>query len=136
MENTYETTKQDAPLIPGFELPTGPRVTKEEVEAAIDGVYHFKPASFFAKVEHESMTTTDICMIVLKNGWTEDGVNYCISREIYDQNIGQQLAYDKAFEKCYKALAILKVQAYAEFLATLPREALEADNPLPVIDKA
>ena len=47
-------------------------------------------------------TTVTICAITLKNGFTVVGDSACIDPENFDHNIGEQVAYNNAFEKIWQ----------------------------------
>lgn len=47
-------------------------------------------------------TTTTICAITLKNGFTVVGESACIDPNNFDQIIGQKIAYENAFEKLWQ----------------------------------
>ena len=47
-------------------------------------------------------TTVTICAITLKNGFTVVGDSACIDPENFDHRIGEQVAYNNAFEKIWQ----------------------------------
>lgn len=47
-------------------------------------------------------TTVTICAITLKNGFTVVGDSACIDPENFDHSIGEQVAYNNAFEKIWQ----------------------------------
>lgn len=65
----------------------GPKVTKEQIEARIKSVEY-----------HRIGVTCTICNITLDNGYSVRGESACVSPENYDEKIGQELAYKKAFD--------------------------------------
>ena len=70
---------------------TEPRVTLAEIEAVIcDEKYHVIPD-----------TTTTICCLVLRNGFTVIGESSCVSKQNFDQAIGQKIAKENAKDKIW-----------------------------------
>lgn len=47
-------------------------------------------------------TTTTICSIVIENGFVVSGTSACVDPENFDQEIGENLAYECAFEKLWE----------------------------------
>lgn len=65
---------------------TAPRLTPEAIDAAIVGEdYHVFPG-----------TTTTVCCLRLKNGFTSVGTSASVSMENFDQRIGRMVARDDA----------------------------------------
>ncbi|CAB1222464.1 Gp49 family protein [Acinetobacter bouvetii] len=53
---------------------------------------------------HENDKSTDcltLCIITLQNGYTVTGQSACISREVYDVEVGKELAYKNAFRQIW-----------------------------------
>jgi hypothetical protein len=70
---------------------TEPRVTLAEIESVIhDEKYHVIPG-----------TTTTICCLVLRNGFTVIGESSCVSEKNFDQAIGRKIAKDNAKDKIW-----------------------------------
>lgn len=67
-------------------------LNKEKLEALIERVYYHRVPD----------TTVTICAITLKNGFTVVGDSACIDPNNFDQVIGQEVAYDNAFEKLWQ----------------------------------
>jgi alpha-D-ribose 1-methylphosphonate 5-triphosphate synthase subunit PhnG len=65
-----------------------PRVTVDMVDALADGAtrqyYRF------------SGTTLTVCCLELVNGYCVTGTSACVSRELYDKEVGERLAFDDA----------------------------------------
>lgn len=66
---------------------TAPRVTKESIEAKI------------AKIDflHVGETMT-ICVLTMRNGWTQVGTSASAAAANFDREVGQRYAYDDAFK--------------------------------------
>jgi hypothetical protein len=64
-------------------------VTKEHLENLI------------AKKEFLSNGRITICMLTLHNGFEVVGISGVLDQENYQQNIGEQVAYDDAFKKLW-----------------------------------
>lgn len=45
---------------------------------------------------------TTLCQITLQNGFTVLGTSSCVSRETYNQALGEKYAYEKAFEQIWE----------------------------------
>lgn len=71
-----------------------PKVTREEIEAAI------KTVSF--TVLPNGRTT--VCQLTLDNGFTVEGSSACVNLENYDQEKGERFAYERAFDACWRVL--------------------------------
>ena len=67
------------------------RLTPADIEAVIhDEKYHVIPG-----------TTTTICCLVLRNGFTVIGESACVSAKNFDQEIGRKISKDNAKEKIW-----------------------------------
>lgn len=83
-DNEIEQKIQDKGL-------TAPRLTPDDINNVIVAeMYHVFPG-----------TTTMVCCLVLKNGYTVTGESACISVENYDEEIGKQVARDNAVNKIW-----------------------------------
>ena len=65
---------------------------EEKLESLVDRVYYHRVPN----------TTVTICAITLKNGFTVVGESACIDPNNFDRVIGQQVAYNNAFEKIWQ----------------------------------
>lgn len=99
-----------------------PRVTIEDVEAAIGSVHYFTGADgyagalvmtpeFAALPENERVVAPPpplelltFCVIVLKNGFTVTGKSACVSPENFSIEKGQQIAHADAVDKIWELL--------------------------------
>ncbi|NBJ19753.1 hypothetical protein GT625_13565 [Burkholderia thailandensis] len=94
---------------------TAPRVTPEDIEAAIvnefyftaeDGVVgkHARPGSFVS-VGHSNkphaLALLTFCVLVLRNGFTVTGESACASPENFDAEIGRKIARQNAIAKIW-----------------------------------
>ncbi len=73
-----------------------PRVTKEYMESRITD----KSFSRFSG-------TVTICQITLDNGYSVRGESACVNPENYNQEIGERIAYDNAFNKLWPLFGFL-----------------------------
>ena len=68
-----------------------PRVTSEVIDSLIDQVqYYIFPD-----------TTTTVCCIHLTNGFTVTGEAACVSKQNFNKEIGEKLAFEQAKEKIW-----------------------------------
>ena len=65
---------------------------EEKLESLVERVYYHRVPG----------TTVTICAITLKNGFTVVGDSACIDPENFDHSIGEQVAYNNAFEKIWQ----------------------------------
>lgn len=87
---------------------TAPRVTPQQVEAAIMGEYFFTAADGVVGetgdadvTVHASLELLTICVLVLKNGFTVTGESACASPENFNAELGRKIARQKAVEKIW-----------------------------------
>ncbi|QYW01856.1 hypothetical protein PP761_gp39 [Stenotrophomonas phage Paxi] len=97
-------------------MSTAPRVTIEQVEAAIrEETYTVLPDG-----------RTTICQLTLDNGFTVDGHSACVSKENFNAEIGNKFAREEAVKKVWGYLGFrLSDQLMLEegsFLQRLHRE--------------
>ena len=85
---------------------TAPKVTKESIEAKIEGVSY---------LQHDHLT---ICIITMKNGFMALGKSAPASAANFDKEVGQRLAYDAAFRELWPVEGYL----LREILSTRPTE--------------
>lgn len=70
---------------------TAPRLTPDAIDSVIyDSKYHVIPG-----------TTTTVCCLVLRNGFTVIGESAAASPENFDQEIGRKIAYENARNKVW-----------------------------------
>ena len=67
-------------------------LNEEQLEALVERVYYHRVPD----------TTVTICAITLKNGFTVVGESACIDPENFNHSIGEQVAYNNAFEKLWQ----------------------------------
>lgn len=72
------------------------RVTKEYIESRIAD-----------KQFTRLLPTVTICSIVLDNGYSVRGESACVNPENYNQEIGERIAYDNAFDKLWSLFGFL-----------------------------
>ena len=71
---------------------------------------------------HFPETTCTVCCLVLLNNFTIIGESSCINPEDFDEDVGQELAFQDAFNQ------LAKYEAYMS-KEVLYQEALEANTP-------
>lgn len=85
-----------------------PKITNEDVDAAIVGCHYFRAAQALPGIEHsedaEPLSLLTFCVLVLKNGFTVTGESACASPENFDAQIGRDIAYRKARDKIWPLL--------------------------------
>lgn len=86
-----------------------PRVSKEDIEAKIAAVHYINAGQASAYIEgrdwtgeRTSIDLLTICVLVMQNGFTVVGESACASPENYDKELGEQIAYRKAFDEAWK----------------------------------
>lgn len=68
-----------------------PRITQDHLESII------------AKKEfHRLSETLTVCVLTLRNGFTVTGESACVSPANYDKTIGENVAYQNAFDKLWQ----------------------------------
>lgn len=70
------------------------------------------------------------CVITLRNGYTVTGESGCIDPNIFDQSIGEKIAYENAFDKLWDILGYNEKQRWYEetVLTWLDRVKLELED--------
>lgn len=82
---------------------TGDRVTKEYIESRITETdFQVLPK-----------TTVTICNITLDNGFSVRGESACVDPANFDEEIGQKIAYDNAFDKLWPLFGFLLAEKRA-----------------------
>ena len=72
-----------------------PRVTLTDIKEKI----------VHTRYVHDGLLT--ICILTLQNGFKEVGTSACAHLDLYNQGVGEQLAYDNAVNKLWKPLGYL-----------------------------
>ena len=90
---------------------TAPRVTPNDIEANIVGVYYFTAAegAEFAKQDgriaevddNVALSLLTFCVLVLRNGYTVTGESACASPENFDAELGRKIARANAVNKVW-----------------------------------
>ena len=77
-----------------------PRVTKEYIEE---------------RISHKSFTkfgqTVTICQLTIDNGFSVRGESACVNPANYDEEIGNQIAYDNAFRQLWPLFGFLLAES-------------------------
>ena len=98
-----------------------PTVTKASIEAKIRGVYFINAGAAvkssdrgYTERDLEELNLVTICIIILENGFKVEGTSACVDPKIYNEAIGQQEAYNAAFEKIWEKEGYLLKQKMFE----------------------
>lgn len=96
---------------------TAPRVTRADIEAAIDRAFYFTAAQGAEKAaldagsraagepDHgKALGLLTFCVLVLRNGFTVTGESACASPENFDAEIGRKIARQNAVAKVWPLL--------------------------------
>ncbi|BFU65376.1 Gp49 family protein [Rodentibacter abscessus] len=67
------------------------RVTKEHLESIITD-----------KKFHRLTETLTVCVLTIRNGFTVTGESACVSPAAYNQEIGERIAFENAFNKLWQ----------------------------------
>lgn len=67
-------------------------LNEEKLESLVGRIYYHRVPD----------TTVTICAITLKNGFTVVGESACIDPDNFNHSIGEQVAYNNAFEKIWQ----------------------------------
>jgi hypothetical protein len=64
-------------------------------------------ADIYCKIKMSEYTLlgdgrTTVCQLTLENGFTVIGTSACVSKEQYNQALGEKFAYEKAFEEIWQ----------------------------------
>lgn len=90
---------------------TAPRIKPEDLDAAIDPnapvQYHVFPG-----------TTTTVCLVTLKNGYTITGESACADPANFDEEIGREVAFKAARNKLWPLLGFLLKDSLARSAVT------------------
>lgn len=90
-----------------------PRVTKEAIESRIANTTF-----------HRIGETVTLAHIELDNGYSVRGESACVNPENYNQQIGERIAYDNAFDKLWPLFGFLLAEVqYRGKDAPLPEAA-------------
>ena len=91
---------------------TAPRVTPDDVEAAIASEHYFTATEALVgqtrgpewQATPKELDLLTICVLVLHNGFTVTGESACASPENFDAEVGRKIARQKAVEKVWPLL--------------------------------
>lgn len=79
------------------------KITREFIEHKIKDIKYIYPEG----------TTLTICIIKLDNGFTVFGKSSCVDLNNYDKNVGDDIAYNNAFDKLWEPVGYhLKEQIF------------------------
>lgn len=92
---------------------TTPRtITKASIESRIRSVHYVNVGAAVlgqqpvdTKLTHEDLgelSLVTMCFIIMENGFKVEGVSACVDPAKYNQELGQQFAYQNAFEKLWQ----------------------------------
>lgn len=78
---------------------TAPRITSDDIEAAISEVVYINPGDQL-RVGHPASVLT-LCILVMQNGFTVVGKSACASPENFDAELGRKIARADAVNQCW-----------------------------------
>lgn len=93
-----------------------PKEAFEEAYSAIDeipnslsveSITSVIDAQLFKRIDN---STTTLCILTLQNGYIVVGKSACISKDVFDENLGQQFAYQDALAKIWELEGYLLAQ--------------------------
>lgn len=87
---------------------TAPRVTSQQINNAIE-------KEVYQCIEG---TTVTVCVLRLVNGFTVIGHSACVSEENFDAELGEKIARQKAFDKCWELFGFQLASEQANFKLT------------------
>ena len=90
----------DTQLDTALNASPAPRVTKEYMESRITD----KSFTRFSD-------TVTLCQITLDNGYSVRGESACVNPANYNQEIGERIAYDNAFNKLWPLFGFLLAES-------------------------
>lgn len=96
---------------------TAPRVTPQDIEAAISEEYTFTAAAALKGTPGESSQACGLltfCVLVLRNGYTVTGESACASPENFDAALGRKIAREHAKQKIWALEGYLLRQRLSE----------------------
>lgn len=87
----------------------GQTVTEERMNDKIAGVYYINAGQavvaqnrIYVEGHEQELNLVTICIIILKNGFKVEGVSACVDPANYDEQKGQEYAYENAYEKLWQ----------------------------------
>lgn len=83
---------------------TAPRITPETISSSILAEHYYVFPN----------TTTTVCCLTLRNGFTVIGESACVSPENFDSGLGEKIAFNNAKEKIWLLEGYLLKQRLAE----------------------
>ena len=93
-----------------------PREAFEESYVAIDSIPNSLSVEFIESVVEGAIfkqiddTTTTLCILTLKNGYVVVGQSACIDKNVFEFEVGKQIAYEDAFGKIWELEGYLLAQ--------------------------
>jgi hypothetical protein len=100
---------------------TAPRVTPEDIEAAIVSEWYFtagqavdRSGAIQSEFVPPCLDHLTFCVLVLQNGFTVTGESACASPENFDEDIGRKIARENARSKIWALEGYLLRQALFE----------------------
>jgi hypothetical protein len=114
-EETIEKEIQDKGL-------TAPRLTPDLIDSLITSKHFFNAYDAAGRPgatnkNFDGLMTLTFCVLVLKNGTTVTGESNCVSKENFDAEIGQKIAFDNARNEIWSREGyLLKERLYQDSL--------------------
>lgn len=88
---------------------TAPRITPDDIAAAIKSEYFFRLGDAVATAcpegiweeDEPALKLTTVCVIVMRNGFTVTGKSACASPENFDAELGRKIARQNAVSEIW-----------------------------------
>jgi len=84
-------------------------VTKDLIDSKIRQVYYINAGQAVSNSNQPrnqedlaELNLVTICIIILESGFKVEGVSACVDPTKYDQKLGEQFAYENAYEKIWQ----------------------------------
>lgn len=79
------------------------KITPEYVEQVIQDEVFIYPGQLFPRTP--AVSTLTLCILILQNGFTVVGQSACVDPELYDREVGENIARENAKSKIWPLLA-------------------------------
>lgn len=96
LEDEDSRLLSNAELAHRIEQSSGDRVTEHYIRSRIEGVEYHIPTD-----------TLTLCCLTLDNGFVVTGESACVDPSNFDEEVGQRIAYDNAFQKLWPLFGFL-----------------------------
>lgn len=110
------------------------KVTKEQIQEKIVAVHYVRLGTavmgqnLITEELVDRLNCTTQCILVLKNGYTIIGKSSCVDPAEYDKGMGEQYAYENAFNKIWELEGYVLANLILEKAETAAMMANFAEN--------